>query len=120
MRSWSDFTLQEKALLTWGKARRFYLVHFRPGYVARSIARRQGECHRTGACCNLLFTCPIYAAKPLPTCRVHDYKPKVCKIFPIDERDLSDRDIISPEVPCGFSFTPAVTVSSGPLPNVPK
>ena len=120
MRSWSDFTLREKAVLTWGKARRFYLVHFRPGYVAQSIERRQGDCHRTGACCNLLFTCPAFSPKPLPTCRVHNYKPKVCKMFPIDERDLADRDIISPDVPCGFSFTPAAGVSGGALPNVTK
>jgi len=120
MRSWSEFTLREKTILTLGKARRFYLVHFRPRYVAESIARRQGDCHRTGAYCNLLFTCPIFSAKPLPTCRVHDYKPKVCKMFPIDERDLSDRDIVSPETPCGFTFTPARSVSGQPLPNVTK
>jgi hypothetical protein len=27
-------------------------------------------------------------------------------MFPIDERDLRDRDIISPDHPCGFSFVP--------------
>jgi len=106
MRGWSDFTLREKSRLALGKARRFYLVHFRPKYVAESIARRQGDCHRTGACCNLLFTCPAFKPKPLPTCGIQSHKPKVCRMFPIDERDLADRDIISPEVPCGFSFTP--------------
>ena len=117
MRSWSDLSLHERWVLALGKARRFYLVQFRPRYVQASIARRQGECHRTGACCNLLFTCPVFAAKPLPTCRVNQYKPKVCRMFPIDERDLGDRDILSPDVPCGFSFTPPAESPGRALPN---
>ena len=117
MRSWSDLTLRERATLAWGKARRFYLVHFRPGYVRESIGRRAGDCHRTGACCNLLFTCPIYTPNPLPTCRVNRHKPKVCRMFPIDERDIRDRDIISPDVPCGFSFPVGDGKSRGVLPN---
>ena len=120
MRSWSDFTLHEKTVLAMGKVRRFYLVHFRPAYVAENIARRQGDCHRTGACCNLLFSCPAFTWKPLPTCRIHRHKPKVCKMFPIDERDLKDRDIVSPDVPCGFSFTPRSAESGRPLRNATK
>ena len=120
MRSWSDLTLRDKGVLAWGKLRRYYLVHFRPRYVAQSLARRQGDCQRSGACCHLLFTCPIYTSKPLPTCRINSHKPKVCKIFPIDERDLADRDIISPEVPCGYSFSPQAGSSGEALPNVTK
>jgi len=30
-------------------------------------------------------------------------------MFPIDERDLRDRDIVSPDHPCGFSFGAAAT-----------
>ena len=117
MRSWSDLTVRERARLAMGKARRFYLVHFRPGYVARSIARRSGDCARSGACCRLLFTCPILAVEPLPSCRINARKPKVCKAFPIDERDLADRDIISPHVPCGFSFRPLMPSSPKGLPK---
>jgi hypothetical protein len=117
MRSWSDLTLREKTRLFRGKIRRFLLVHLRPGYVERSLARRRGHCHRTGACCNLLFTCPLYTPDPLPTCRINRRKPKVCKIFPIDERDLSDRDVISPDVPCGFSFVSEGTDEESPLRN---
>ena len=120
MRSWSEFTFREKSVLAMGKARRFYLVHFRPRYVAESIARRRGHCHRTGACCNLLFTCPVFTPLPLPTCRVNEYKPKVCRMFPIDERDLKDRDIVSPDLPCGFSFPPPGVSPSGTLPNATK
>ena len=120
MRSGSEFTLREKAVLALGKTRRYYLVHFRPRYVADSIGRRGGSCHRNGACCNLLFTCLAFAPKPLPTCRVNQYKPKVCRIFPIDERDLKDRDIISPDVPSGFSFSPPGQSPAGTLPNATK
>ncbi len=106
MRTWSDLTLREKWALGRGKLRRLYLVHFRPAYVQKSIARRRGECHRTGACCNLLYPCPAFTSQPLPTCRINARKPKVCRMFPIDERDLRDRDIISPDHACGYSFVP--------------
>jgi len=117
MRTWSRLTLREKAILGRGKIRRFCLVHFRPGYVEASIARREGNCNRTGACCNLLFTCPAFASSPLPTCRINARKPRVCKMFPIDERDLRDRDIISPDHPCGFSFPHPAGKTGGVLPN---
>ncbi len=107
MKSWSQLTLRERWILGRGKLRRLFLVYLRPGYVERSIARRRGDCNRTGACCNLLFRCPAFTTEPLPTCRINARKPRVCRKFPIDERDLRDRDIISPDHPCGFSFIPA-------------
>ncbi len=116
MRRWSDLTWGERVILARGKLRRYYLVHFRPRFAERSIARRQGHCHRTGACCNLLIACPVYTSKPLPTCRINRWKPEVCKMFPIDERDIRDRNIISPDVPCGFFF-PAEDPPGEVLPN---
>ena len=117
MRSWTQLTLREKAALGWGKIRRFCLVHFRPRYVEASIALRRGQCDRTGACCKLLFTCPAYATHPIPTCRIHRYRPRVCRMFPIDERDIRDRNIVSPDHPCGFSFAPRREGTEGVLPN---
>ena len=103
----TSFTARERLVLGWGKVRRFYLAHLRPGYVRESLARRIGHCDRSGACCRLMFTCPILDTKSNPvSCRIHDVKPKVCQLFPIDERDLEDRDIIAPATPCGFSFIP--------------
>ena len=107
MRSPWELTFRERMTLGWGKVRRFYLAHFRPAYVRESMARRVGHCHRTGACCRLLYTCPLLDTRPEPVrCTIHHVKPKVCGLFPIDERDLRDRDILSPDRPCGFSFVP--------------
>lgn len=117
MRSWSHLTLREKAILGRGKLRRLCLVHFRPRYVEASIARRRGQCDRTGACCNLLFACPALTAIPLPTCRIHQHRPRVCRMFPIDERDIRDRDIVSPGRPCGFTFASRREDTDGLLPN---
>ncbi len=101
----TSLTLRERGILGWGKLRRFYLAHFRPAYVRASLARRVGQCNRTGACCRLMYTCPLLVQSPEPVrCGIHERKPKVCHLFPIDERDLRDRDIVSPTVPCGFSF----------------
>jgi len=103
----TSFSARERLVLGWGKERRFYLAHFRPGYVRRSLARRVGECNRTGACCRLMFTCPLLDIRSNPVrCTIQEVKPKVCRLFPIDERDLEDRDIIAPDTPCGFSFIP--------------
>ncbi|MEK7798379.1 MAG: hypothetical protein AAB297_01005 [Acidobacteriota bacterium] len=107
MRKFSSLTFRERATLGWGKVRRFYLAHFRPGYVRESLARRVGQCDRTGACCHLMFTCPLLDRQAAPVrCTIHEVKPRVCRLFPIDERDLADRNIVSPDVPCGFSFIP--------------
>jgi hypothetical protein len=37
-------------------------------------------------------------------CMIHERRPPNCRIFPVDRRDLSDRDQIAPDRPCGFSF----------------
>ena len=105
MRTVASLTTRERMTLGWGKVRRLYLAHFRPGYVRESLARRRGQCDRSGACCHLMFTCPLLDRRSDPVgCSIHETKPTVCRLFPIDERDLRDRDILSPDAPCGFSF----------------
>ena len=96
---------RERAILGWGKLRRFYLLRFRPAYVEESLKRRIGECRRTGTCCELAFPCPLSSLmEHLPGCRHYERRPRNCKTFPIDERDIRDRDIVNPHDPCGFSF----------------
>jgi len=103
----TSFTLRERLILGRGKLRRLYLGILRPGYVKESLARRVGHCDRTGACCHLMYTCPLLDTKSNPVrCSIHEIKPLSCRLFPIDERDLKDRDIVSPDAPCGFSFVP--------------
>jgi hypothetical protein len=101
-------SIRSRLILGWGKLRRLYLVTLRPGYVRRSLERRVGHCNRTGACCRLMFTCPLLDERTVPVlCSIHSSKPPVCRTFPIDERDLRDRDLVMPDRPCGFSFVPA-------------
>jgi hypothetical protein len=36
-------------------------------------------------------------------CRLHGrLQPRICEYFPIDTRDLADRDAASPDSACGF------------------
>ena len=37
-----------------------------------------------------------------------------CRLFPIDERDLRDRDLVAPGAPCGFHFNGKPTAPDGP------
>jgi hypothetical protein len=76
-------------LHTSGKLRRFWLVHFRKVYVQRQLSARQGACRQCGSCCNLLFTCPMLSKHGC--CFVYNTcRPQVCKVFPIDRRDIDE------------------------------
>jgi hypothetical protein len=100
-----NLTFYQRLLLGWGKVRRFYLYTVRRDYVERQLAHRVGECTRCGACCKLMFTCPILDPEKIPaTCARHKYRFRNCRYFPIDHRDLRDRDIVMPAQKCGFSF----------------
>ena len=84
-----------------GKLRRFWLVHFRRGYVLRQISVRQGACRQCGACCTLLFTCPMLTKQE--RCLVYGTcRPQACKVFPIDQRDTDEVSLCGSC--CGYYF----------------
>lgn len=98
---------KQSVRLLWGRVRRFYLCHFRPSYVKMKYQQRHGQCLRCGACCHMGLRCPslIYQDDGTSLCaRYGKWRSMNCKNFPIDERDIADRDIVQPNKPCGFSF----------------
>lgn len=102
--------LAGKSRLGWGKIRRFCLGHFQPGYIKQQDGLRQGQCLRCGKCCKLLYTCPYLEefGDGSSSCRIHQDRPINCRIFPLDQRDIQDRNLLVPPGqyrPCGFSFT---------------
>lgn len=91
--------------LVWGKIRRAFLIAFRKKAVEESLSLRRGACSRCGACCKILFKCPAYDdSNGEPKCLVYNDRPGVCGLFPLDPRDLRDRDLVMPEKKCGFWF----------------
>ena len=80
----------------WGKLRRLFLCHFRPGAVREGISRRQGACRGCAECCDLLFRCPYLAEDR--KCKIYEKRFKPCSAFPIDGVDVKHID-------CGFYFT---------------
>lgn len=97
--------LRARVKLLAGKVRRCYLGVFRRGYIRAKLARRRGECRRCGACCKLAFGCGLLEThQAITACRFHKYRPLNCRVFPIDERDLAERDLVAPDQPCGFLF----------------
>lgn len=92
--------------LLWGKPRRLFHSVFRRRQLAKSIARRHGECARCGACCRLGVTCSFYSEKNgLPSCSVHGkVRPPNCINFPISPADIADRDRVMPERRCGYHW----------------
>jgi hypothetical protein len=75
-----------------GKLRRFVSANFRKDEVIASLALRQGECNRCGACCEILFKCPFLKKHRdgTTTCGIYEDRPNQCRLFPIEKRDLQD------------------------------
>jgi hypothetical protein len=94
-----------------GKLRRFRLAHFQKAYVLEQQSAREGACRQCGTCCNLLFTCPRLTKQSnclaYGTCR-----PEVCKLFPIDRRDIQEVELYGGK--CGFSFPTAAPSARSP------
>lgn len=92
--------------LLWGVFRRMFLHLFRPRYVRKRLSQRLGECQRCGVCCQLGWQCRYLLADDCgSSCRLYaQRRPPNCRTFPIDHRDLADRDLISPNTSCGFSW----------------
>ncbi len=94
--------------LGWGVVRRAYLHTFNRDYVRRGIKRRSGDCRRCGACCKLTIRCPDLEENGPENCACarHATRWTNCRIFPVDERDIADRDQVSGDGPCGYRFDP--------------
>ena len=108
--SWRDRVKQ-----VWGTPRRLIWNVFRPGYVRENLAERTGECRRCGACCRLVVKCVFFFHDDdgLPACRAYGaFRFPNCTKFPIDHRDIADRDRIAPHEPCGYSWTEASAAGS--------
>jgi hypothetical protein len=109
--AWYDRTVAKRTFLGQflRKLRRFYLGTFRQDYIQQAIKdTRQGECHRCGLCCELIYKCPFLGrdGQNLPYCRIYgDLRPANCRNYPFDAVD-SEVD------QCGFSFK-APTSGSG-------
>ncbi len=87
-----------------GKFRRAFLSLF------PSVAKRlqehyglSGECQHCSTSCKLLFQCPHWDDAS-SRCSVYEDRPNICRTFPITPQDIADRNLVSPNTPCGFTF----------------
>ncbi|GHV88809.1 hypothetical protein AGMMS50267_11690 [Spirochaetia bacterium] len=105
----SDKTISifDRIKLWKGVIRRFLIYFFRKNYINKNILKRQGKCIRCGACCKLAFKeCPYLkmGTEGKYTCIRHEsFRMPNCIIFPIDQKDISDRNKVSNES-CGYYF----------------
>lgn len=100
-----ETSLKQKLIFIRGKLGRFYHGHFQKAYVTRQLAIRKGACARCGTCCKLLFKCAMADQCEGGTkCRIYRHRPVNCRIFPLNERDLAERDLLMPDRPCGYYF----------------
>jgi hypothetical protein len=107
-------TLRQSAVMCWGKVRRALLVALRKNRVRETLERRRGDCLRCGTCCKILFRCPSYDdSSGSPRCLTYHDRPGSCGLFPLDELDLRDRNIVQPHLKCGFHFVDQPTNGNG-------
>jgi len=87
-----------------GKIRRLYYIHVRRKHLEGTmLTRRGGACRQCGACCQLGYQCFHFDAERR-VCRIYSHRPTICRVFPIDEKDLVERDAVMPKTRCGFTF----------------
>ena len=102
-------SLRVRMVLLIGVARRFFLNLFFRRYVRDSLARRAGECRRCGVCCHLIANkCGAlhFFKDGNSTCRIYNfYRLPNCITFPIDPRDIADRNLVAPDTQCGYFWT---------------
>jgi hypothetical protein len=99
------YSFKQCLAMGWGKLRRSFLIAFRKDRVVEKLERRRGACSRCGACCKLLFNCPAYDENDgNPKCVIYNDRPGVCGLFPLDEKDLRERDFVMADKKCGFWF----------------
>jgi hypothetical protein len=92
-------------VLFWGKMRRMYFVYLKPKHTKAQLNARQGECKRCGACCKININCPaLDHHNGTILCLLYDRRSRVCSSFPLDHRDLKDRDLVLPGTTCGYKF----------------
>jgi hypothetical protein len=102
--SWYSRAVVEKSLIGQflRKFRRFFIGTFRPGYIEQAIQdTREGDCHRCGLCCELIYKCPFLGrdSQNLPYCRIYgDLRPANCRNYPFDAIDSEIET-------CGYTFT---------------
>ena len=102
-------TLRVRVILWRGVLRRFFLYAFNRKYVKHCAETRKGECKRCGVCCHLVANkCGwlLMHGDATSSCRVYRFRcTPNCWVFPIDARDIADRDLVAPaDTPCGYSF----------------
>ena len=99
-------SLRVRCVLLRGVMRRFLLNIFRKRHVRENLRRRQGECARCGVCCHLVANkCArlMYHPDGSSSCwRYTSFRMPNCVTFPIDPRDIADRDLVAPDMPCGY------------------
>ena len=116
-------TLAQSSRMWLGKIRRAFLIGFRKKRVLEKLDRRRGACSRCGACCKIVFRCPAYDdADGDPKCLIYNDRPGVCGLFPLDEKDLAERDIVMPEKKCGYFFddAPSAAPANPPREAMPQ
>jgi hypothetical protein len=103
-----------------GKVRRLVRVYISPGrnqLKPASIAL--GACARCGTSCKLAWQC-FFWDKKNGGCSIYSHRPRICRVFPLDQRDIEDRNLVNRRQPCGYRFessAPALAPSPSPSPT---
>jgi hypothetical protein len=105
---WDHKQIARRTRHWWLKLRNAWQSYFRPRYVALLATQREHECEHCGACCEILWRCPILKveADGQSRCAAHSKRPLACRTFPTDVQAI---EIINKGRPaeraCSYRFT---------------
>ena len=87
-----------------GKVRRIVRVYLSPErHRLDPTSTALGSCARCGTSCKLGWQC-FFWDKKSGGCSIYTHRPKICRVFPLDQRDIDERNLINRREPCGYRF----------------
>jgi hypothetical protein len=87
-----------------GKMRRVMRVYLSPNrHRLPTSSTAQGSCARCGTSCKLGWQC-FFWDKKNGGCSIYAHRPLVCRVFPMDQRDIDERNLVNRREACGYRF----------------
>ncbi|MFO0980984.1 MAG: YkgJ family cysteine cluster protein [Planctomycetota bacterium] len=87
-----------------GKLRRIGRVYLSPRrHQIGKSSTAGGACARCGTSCKLGWQCFFWDARS-GGCSIYEHRPLVCRVYPLDQKDVDDRNLVNRKQPCGYTF----------------
>jgi hypothetical protein len=101
---WKPWRLRQRYFAWRLKIHDAWGTYFQPKETTQTLAARQGDCNRCGACCRILYRCPYLkdTEDGNTTCSIYKGRPDQCATFPHDIRSIEI--LTEMGISCSYTF----------------